>query len=385
MKYVNLTKTKVIFDMKSIEDGISVFDGFKKVLVLTGKNHLKISDEYERVYRFFSSLSKEFVVLSEVMPNPTVSLVDRCYDMVKSFEPDVIVAIGGGSVIDTAKALSVKIVYPEVDIWDYFEGIRVAEKAIPIIAIPTTAGTGSEVNKVCVLTNESKIQKRSMKMEVLYPYYALLIPSMTLTLNRSLTGMTAIDALSHAIEAIVSRKSNFIVQALAEKSIKIIIENVFKAYNNGANIDARREMQYASMLSGIAIDIGGVGLMHALEHPISARFPHISHGQGLAILFKKVIEHSFMFAVDKFRIVADAMGIKVRGNTDFTILHTMLDAIEYLLSYLDLNRRLSDFGVEKSDIKYLTEDVVSYMTNSLQNSPYTPSKESIEKIYREVL
>ncbi len=128
------------------------------------------------------------------------------------------------------------------------------------------------------------------------------------------------------------------------------------------------------------MDIGGVGLMHAIEHPISARFPHISHGQGLAIIFKKVIEHSFMFAVDKYKMVAEAMGIRTKGNNDFSILHTLLDAIEYLLSYLDLNKRSSDFfGIEKSDIKHLAEDTASYMTTSLNNSPYTPTKDSIEK------
>lgn len=385
MKHTSLTKTKLLFDLKGLEDAISVFDEFNKILILTGKNHLKISDDYERIYKFFSSIQKEFLILSEVTPNPTVDLVNKCYEMIKGFTPDVIVGIGGGSVIDTAKALSVKIIYPDVDLWDYAEGIRIAEKSIPVIAVPTTAGTGSEVNRISVLTNTSKIQKRSIKMDVLYPYYALLIPSMTLTMNRLLTGTTAIDALSHAIESLVSRKSTFITQAISEKAIRIIIENLFKAYNNGANIDARKELQYASVLAGISIDISGVGLMHALEHPISCRFPHISHGQGLAIIFKKVIEHSFMFAVDKFKIVAEAMGIKVRGNNDFSILHTMLDAIEYILSYLDLNKKLSDFGIEKSDIKHLTEDVVNYMSTSLQNSPYTPTKESIEKIYKEVL
>ncbi len=385
MKYLSLTKTNLIFGLKGIEDSVGVFDNFRKIVILTGKTHLKVSENYERIFKFFSSLGKEFLFVSEVTPNPTTDLVDKCFELTKDFEPDVIVAIGGGSVIDTAKLLSVKIVYPNIEVWEYVEGFRIAEKSIPVISIPTTSGTGSEVNRIAVITNTKKIQKRSVKMDVLYPYFSLLIPSMTLTLNKFLTSTTAIDALSHAIESLVSRKSTFITQALAEKSIKIIIENIFRAYNDGSNLEVRENLQYASVLSGIAIDISGVGLMHALEHPITARFPHISHGQGLAILIKKVIEHSFMFSVEKYRIVAEAMGIRTRGNSDFSILHSMLDAFEYLISYLNLNKKLSDLGVEKSDIKYLADDVVSYMTTSLQNSPYTPTKDSIEKIYREIL
>ncbi|MFN4245017.1 MAG: iron-containing alcohol dehydrogenase family protein [Brevinematia bacterium] len=385
MKYFSLTKTNLIFDLKGIEDNVGVFDKFSKIVVLTGKNHLKLSDEYERIFKFFSSLGKEFLFVSEVTPNPTTDLVERCFELLKDFMPDVIVAIGGGSVIDTAKALSVKLVYPGVDLWDYAEGVKVADKAIPVISVPTTSGTGSEVNRISVITNPKKVQKRSIKMDVLYPYFSLLIPSMTLSLNKFLTATTAIDALSHAIEAMVSKKSNFMTQAFAEKSIRLIVDNIFRAYNDGSNLEVRKNLQYASVLSGVAIDISGVGLMHALEHPISARFPHVSHGQGLAVVFKKVIEHSFMFAVDKFRIVAEAMGIRTKGNNDFAILHTMLDAFEYMLSYFGLNKRLSDLGVEKSDVKYLADDVVSYMTSSLNNSPYTPTRDSVEKIYREVL
>ncbi|MCS7298969.1 MAG: iron-containing alcohol dehydrogenase [Spirochaetia bacterium] len=385
MKYLSLSPTKILFDLKSINDCSSVFEKYNRILVLTGKNHLKLTNEYSSIEKFFYSLNKEFLILSEITLNPTTDLIENLLEMSRSFEPDVIVSIGGGSVIDSAKALSVKLIYPEVELWDYAEGLRLADKSIPIVAIPTTSGTGSEVNKVCVLTNTKKVQKRSIKMDVLYPKHALIIPSMTVSMNRYLTATTAIDALSHAIESLVSKKSNFITQSLSRDSIRIIIDNIFKAYNNGSNLEARKELQYASILSGLAIDISGVGLMHALEHPISARFPHVSHGQGLAIVFKKVIEHSFLFSVDRYRLVADAMGIKVKGNNDFSILHTILDAIEYLLSYLDINKKLSDFGIQKSDIKYLSEDVVSYMTNSLNNSPYVPTKDSIEKIYREIL
>ncbi|MCX8028885.1 MAG: iron-containing alcohol dehydrogenase [Brevinematales bacterium] len=385
MKFISFSKTKILFDLSSLDDGVEAFDKYNRFLVLTGKNHLKFSDGYQKIEKFFYLLGKEYTIVSEITPNPTTELIDRIYEQVKAYEFDVIVAIGGGSVIDSAKGLSLKMSNPRVDIWDYAEGKETLQKAIPIIAVPTTAGTGSEVNKVAVLTNIQKIQKRSIKMDVLYPEYALIIPSMTLTMNRYLTGITAVDALSHAIECMVSKKSNFVTQSLSREAIRIIINNIFKVYNNGSNLEARRDMQFASVLSGLAIDISGVGLMHALEHPISARFPHISHGQGLAIVFKKVVEHSFLFAVDRYREVADAMGIKVKGNSDFSIMHTILDAIEYLLSYLDLNKRLSDFGVQKSDIKYLADDVVSYMTTSLSNSPYVPSRDSIEKIYKEVL
>ncbi|MGC8766708.1 MAG: iron-containing alcohol dehydrogenase family protein [Brevinematia bacterium] len=383
--FLNLTPTKIVTGVEKLQELDKILEKFNRICIMTGKRHLKETNRYEEIYNFFSSLGKEFIIISEAEQNPSLEDIEKCFNLISNFNPDVLIAIGGGSVIDTTKALAIKVKNPRTNIWNYVEGIESPEEALPIIAIPTTSGTGSEVNKIAVITNKQKIQKRSLRSEKIYPQYALLMPQLTITLNRYQTGTTAIDALSHAIEAMVSRKSNFITQALSEKSIKLIIENIFKAYNNGANLEARSNLQFASTLAGISMDISGVGLMHAIEHPITARFPHISHGQGLAIVFKKVIEHSFMFSVDKYKMVAEAMGIRTKGNQDFSILHTLLDAIEYILSYLDLNRKLSDFGVEKSDIKYLAEDTINYMTSSLNNSPYTPTKDSIEKILREIL
>jgi alcohol dehydrogenase class IV len=381
--FISLSKTQIV---KS-DDVIALLDllrGYKKIAVVTGKNHFKVSSHYERVYNVLSSLGGEFVIVSEVEPNPTLENIDFCYDILRSFKPEILVGIGGGSVMDATKAIALKLANDGIDVWDCVEGNVIPESALPTVMVPTTSGTGSEVNRYSVITNKVKVQKRALRSQAIYPKYALLIPSMTSDMNKHLTAITAIDALSHAVESLVSKNSNPISESLSEKAIRLILSNIFVAYNNGSDLISRENLQFASTLGGLAIDITGVGLMHAIEHPITARFPHISHGQGLAILFKKVVEHSFMFNVEKYKKVADAFGIKVRGNNDMVVMHTLIDAIDYLITYLGLNKRLSDFGVEKSDLKHIAEDAITYMGRSIASSPYSPSKDSIEKILREV-
>jgi len=381
--FISLSKTQIV---KS-DDVIALLDllrGYKKIAVVTGKTHFKVSSHYERVYNVLSSLGGEFVIVSEVEPNPTLENIDFCYDILRSFKPEILVGIGGGSVMDATKAIALKLANDGIDVWDCVEGNVIPESALPTVMVPTTSGTGSEVNRYSVITNKVKVQKRALRSQAIYPKYALLIPSMTSDMNKYLTAITAIDALSHAVESLVSKNSNPISESLSEKAIRLILSNIFVAYNNGSDLISRENLQFASTLGGLAIDITGVGLMHAIEHPITARFPHISHGQGLAILFKKVVEHSFMFNVEKYKKVADAFGIKVRGNSDMVVMHTLIDAIDYLITYLGLNKKLSDFGVEKSDLKHIAEDAITYMGRSIASSPYSPSKDSIEKILREV-
>jgi len=381
--FISLSKTQIVKG----DDVIALLDllrGYKKIAVVTGKNHFKVSSHYERVYNVLSSLGGEFVIVSEVEPNPTLENIDFCYDILRSFKPEILVGIGGGSVMDATKAIALKLANDGIDVWDCVEGNVIPESALPTVMVPTTSGTGSEVNRYSVITNKVKVQKRALRSQAIYPKYALLIPSMTSDMNKYLTAITAIDALSHAVESLVSKNSNPISESLSEKAIRLILSNVFVAYNNGGDLISRENLQFASTLGGLAIDITGVGLMHAIEHPITARFPHISHGQGLAILFKKVVEHSFMFNVEKYKKVADAFGIKVRGNNDMVVMHTLIDAIDYLITYLGLNKKLSDFGVEKSDLKHIAEDAITYMGRSIASSPYSPSKDSIEKILREV-
>jgi alcohol dehydrogenase class IV len=381
--FISFSKTQIV---KS-DDVIALLDllrGYKKIAVVTGKNHFKVSSRYEKVYNVLSSLGGEFVIVSEVEPNPTLENIDFCYDILRSFKPEILVGIGGGSVMDATKAIALKLANDGIDVWDCVEGNVIPESALPTVMVPTTSGTGSEVNRYSVITNKVKVQKRALRSRAIYPKYALLIPSMTSDMNKHLTAITAIDALSHAVESLVSKNSNPISESLSEKAIRLILSNIFVAYNNGGDLISRENLQFASTLGGLAIDITGVGLMHAIEHPITARFPHISHGQGLAILFKKVVEHSFMFNVEKYKKVADAFGIKVRGNNDMVVMHTLIDAIDYLVTYLGLNKKLSDFGVEKSNLKHIAEDAITYMGRSIASSPYSPSKDSIEKILREV-
>lgn len=318
-------------------------------------------------------------VYTGVQPEPEISIVEECKRMFLEGKHDGVIAVGGGSAIDIAKAVSA---YAKID--DHLKSIfgtdLIPEKGFPIIAIPTTAGTGSEVTNISILSDKEEQLKKGIVSDFILPDVAIVAPEMTITMPKSVTAASGIDALVHAIEAYISVNASPITDALAIHAIKLISTNLPKAYANPANIQAREQMATASLMAGMAFGNAGVGAVHALAYPLGGRFS-IPHGVSNALLLPYVMEWNKISCLDRFREIAVAFGENVQDLTDREAADKAVFAMDYLCRAVNIPKGLRSFQIPESAIIDMAEDA-SKIDRLLKSNPRVFSKQEIEEIYR---
>jgi alcohol dehydrogenase/1,3-propanediol dehydrogenase len=354
--------------------------GFKGIII-TGRSSSKENGSLERV---IDSLKRhgieELLVYDRVEPNPLDRTVNEAADIVVKEKIDFIVGLGGGSALDVAKAVSI-VSSNEGSVWDYVkypEGARLVPfYNRPVICIPTTAGTGSEVDRYSVITNPIRKEKLVVSHSLNYPKVALIDPTNTRSMPPSLTAITGFDALTHALESLTNRAENFIAEEYSIKAVELIARWLPVAVEEPDNPKARRYMSYASMLAGIAIDHLGVALIHSLEHPVSAHYPRVAHGAGLAILAPHITKYNYKHNEEKYSLFAELMGYGAKA-------HKAVDALVELRDRLGLPTSLREVGVEYEKLDRLTEDVYMLSRHSFLINPKEPKDlEEIRKLYEE--
>lgn len=247
----------------------------------------------------------ELAVYAGVQPDPTLQNVEAGLAELKQFGADGIVALGGGSVIDCAKAVSVRATNP-VSLQEFIATQNIPSAGVPLIAVPTTAGTGSEVTRVMVLTDTERDVKMMFASRYLIPSAALVDPNLTLSMPRSLTAAVGVDALTHALEAYVSRRSQPMTDLLALSAIRLISQSLRTAYDNGEDLPARSAVMLGAMQAGMAFSNASVALIHGMARPLGACF-HLPHGVSIGILLPIVTEYSYAAAPDRYDRIAARM------------------------------------------------------------------------------
>jgi alcohol dehydrogenase len=355
-----------------------------EVLRLHMKNPLIVTDkvlESVGVINQIKEILKNFPhdVYTGVQPEPEIAIVEECKGMFLEGNHDGVIAIGGGSAIDIAKAVSA---YAKINdnLKSLFGTDLVPEKGYPIIAIPTTAGTGSEVTNISILSDKEEQLKKGIVSDFILPDVAIVAPEMTITMPKSVTAASGIDALVHAIEAYISVSASPITDALAIHAIKLISTNLPKAYANPDNIQAREQMATASLMAGMAFGNAGVGAVHALAYPLGGRF-HIPHGVSNALLLPYVMEWNKISCLDRFRDIAVALGENVTNLSDREAADKAVFAMDYLCRSVNIPKGLRSFQIPESAIIDMAEDA-SKIDRLLKNNPRVFSKQEIEEIYR---
>jgi alcohol dehydrogenase class IV len=322
-------------------------------------------------------------VFSEIGPNPTARMVHDAVTFMKGVQPEVMVGIGGGSAIDAGKAANVVYTHGG-DVKEYDIAIggitRITPRLLPYIAVPTTAGTGSEVTFVSVITDTERQTKFGVLSPLLIPDIAVLDPEVTLTMPPALTAFTGIDALTHCIEAYTCSVEFHPADAMAIHGVRMISRSLVKAVSNGADLKAREEMLVASMMAGTAFTLGGLGVCHAMAHQLSALFD-MPHGLANAILLPRVMRFNLSTNPKKFADIADAMGADIRGLSTQEAARKSIEMVERLSRDVGIPRYLDEAGATRDKIPELVERAVADPVHRTNPRPVTAA--DVEKMFRD--
>ncbi len=324
----------------------------------------------------------EFGVFTDCVPDPTTDSIAAAMDSWRQGEFDSVVALGGGSSIDTAKALAVLAVHGG-KMCDY-KAPNLVPVGVPIIAIPTTAGTGSEATRVTVVT-DTETQEKMMCLGVgLMPTAALVDYELTMTMPYRLTADTGIDSLCHAMEAYVSRKANSFTDTIALAAMSSIAANIRTACDNPDDKVAREAMMLAATQGGIAFSNSSVTLIHGMSRPLGAFF-HVPHGLSNAMLMPAVTEYSLPGSVSRYADCARAMGLANVTDSDIVAGGKLLDGLYQLNSDLQVPSPKT-FGIAETDYMavMVTMAEQALASGSPNNNPLIPGQADIEQLYRKV-
>lgn len=351
--------------------------GAKRALLVTDKGVAASGS----VQGAIESLEEEGIksgIFDGVEPEPPIRVVDECTRRLKEGQFDIVVGIGGGSAIDTAKAASVMIANdrPVREIC----GIDLLEKrGMPKIFIPTTAGTGSEVTRVFVVTDEEGMTKRAAYSNFLLADVAIVDPLLTVTMPPAVTADTGIDALVHAIETQVSQKATRFSDLLSIEAIRLVARNLPKAYAKGQDMEARLNMAFAALIAGMAFSSGGLGGVHALAYPLGTDY-HLPHGRSNAIILPHVMEFNLIGNAEKFSRIAGALGVKTEHLSPKESARRAVEEVKGLLEEIRIPYRLRDYDITKDAIPSLVEGAMK-QTRLFATNPRDLQEQNLQEIY----
>lgn len=329
--------------------------GCKKALISTDK-FLTGNGTVDKVAKMLESVGVEYVVYNEAKPNPTVKNVEEGLKVLQENGCDFVVSVGGGSPQDCGKAIAV-LATNGGSIKDY-EGVnKSARKSLPIVAITTTAGTSAEVTINYVITDEERHVKMIMVDNNTLAAVTVNDPELMVSMPASLTAATGMDALTHAVEAVVAKGANDVTDATALYAIKQIFEFLPRAVKNGQDLEAREQMCYACYLNGIAFSNAGLGNVHAMAHQLGGLYD-LPHGVCNAMLLPVVEEENAKHAPAKFRAIAATIGYDCEGKTDAECVDHVIGRIKALSEEVGIPKSLKDVGVNDPDYDTLAENAM---------------------------
>lgn len=356
--------------------------GFKKAFVATDKDLIKFGVA-EKVLKVLDGAGIPYEVFSDIKPNPTVANVKAGVAAFAASGADFILAIGGGSSMDTAKAVGIITNNPEFSDVVSLEGVAdTKKKSVPIIALPTTAGTAAEVTINYVITDEVNEKKMVCVDPNDIPAMAIVDAELMYTLPKSLTAATGLDALTHAIEGLITKGAWEMSDMFELKAIEMIARHLETAVNEPQNAEARNGMAVAQYIAGMAFSNVGLGVVHGMAHPLGAIFD-VPHGVANALLLPTVMEFNMPAALDKYVQIAKAMDVYSAGMSREEAAQAAVDAVKALSVRVGIPQHLTDLGIQASDLDRLATAAAADVCTP--GNPREVNKEIILDLYKKVL
>jgi alcohol dehydrogenase len=315
----------------------------------------------------------------DVTPEPSPDLADTGAELAKKEKADCVIAVGGGSTMDVAKAIAI-LGKNEGKALDYVGLNLVKKPGLPTIMVPTTAGTGSEATFTSVFTMRETKSKGGINSPFLYPHTAILDPELTLGLPPDVTASTGMDALTHAIESFTSIQAHFMSEPLSLEAIEIISANLRGAVFSGSDIRFRNFMMKASYLAGLGLAMSGVGAVHALAYPLGAFFD-VPHGMANALMLPYVLEYNYPGDIDKFARIAWAMGEEIEGYSERDTAALVVKAVRDLARDIGIPRTLKDLRIPEDSISNMAEAAMK-VERPIMNNPRPMTAKVAEDIYQ---
>ena len=347
----------------------------KRALIVTGQNSTKKTGLLERAVNLLKEAGAEVVIFDQVSQNPMTTTAEKGAELAREEGCSVVIGLGGGSIMDCAKAIAF-LICNEGDINDYIFNRKTGTEAQPLILIPTTCGTGSEGNGFAVLTNPKTGDKKSLRTNAVIANASIIDSELMQTMPASVLASVGFDALCHSMEAYLSKRSQSMTDLMSLEAMKLLGTYLAEIYQGAKDAKAWDAGTWASTIGGMVIHTAGVTLPHGMEHPASG-LKNIVHGRGLAALTPVITEASIPAAPEKYKIIAECLGGD--GKADCA------EVLRGFLKKLDLDVTLSDQGITEGDIAWMSENCFKVSAAGIANHPAVFTIEEIQKLYRKAL
>ena len=329
-----------------------------RCLLVTTPVFPAVEGQYSIVKQILADSGIEVAHFDKVQPNPTTEIITQGAELAKSFGAEVIIGLGGGSSMDSAKAIAVEATH-EGSCWDYlFFKNEPTDATLPIIAISTTSGTGSQVTQVAVVTNTEERDKSALYHPILYPNVCIVDPELMLTVPKRVSAATGFDALCHSFESTLSPGSNEYVKTMAFRSIEIVAETLPYLLENLDDQEARSKMAMADTYGGLCIANAGVTLPHGVGMAISGMYPNVPHGESLAIIYPEFSRFTFEKAIPEFARLGRIFNSDLKAVSDFEAAEKACGEIDGFLQKVGLWVRLKDYGMPEGEIGLLAKQAM---------------------------
>ncbi len=352
-----------------------------------GRRALLVSVRDEPCFRGLFTRAKSHLVraglavsrFDGVVPNPTTEVVTRGARAARAFRADVIVAVGGGSTMDTAKAIAVEATHAG-SAWDYlfFRDSQPTAKTLPVVAVTTTSGTGSHVTQVAVVTNPAEKNKSALYHPLLYPRVSLVDPELMLTLPPNVTAATGFDVFAHAFESYINPGGSPYTDMMALEALRLVARFLPVAVKNGKDMTARENMAWADTLAGLCIANAGVTLPHGIGMAIGGLYPHVAHGEALAVVYPAILEFSYRSAPEKFALVGRIFDRRIDPGRGLKAAEQASAAIARFIKRIGMGLRLRDLKVPQAELEALARQ--SLVLPDFKNHPRLATVADVEAI-----
>jgi alcohol dehydrogenase class IV len=382
MNFNYFQPTELVFGRGRVKELGSIAKRFgQRTLLVTVKESPALSDQFARILKILTEEGLKVTHYDGVVPNPTVESIAAGSKIARECGTQSVIGLGGGSSMDSAKAIAVEATH-EGSCWDYlFYKKPPTEKTLPIIAVSTTSGTGSQVTQVAVVTNPATRDKSAIYHPNVYPRVSIVDPELMVTLPREATAPTGFDALCHSFESTIHPSCSPIIELMAWRGIGSVVQALPNALANGADLDAREALALADTLGGYSIANAGVTLPHGIGMAIGGLYPHVAHGVALAIVYPAFARFTWRSAVPQFARLARAFDPALTDKPDMIAAERSSELVDTFLRKVGLRLGLADMGVPEAELPKLAKQ--SMVLPDYKANPRIATLAEMEALVRE--